>query len=115
MFLLEFGDHLVSEYSYGLHHNVPGDRRRPVDLEHDLVGAVLFPEHLDLVDHIFRGPEQVNLFGTAEEVVDKIHVLREQYSADEIMFEVNWTSSVPRDVVTKSIQILSDKVIPEFK
>ena len=59
--------------------------------------------------------QEVNLFGTAEEVVDKIHVLREQYGTDEIMFEVNWTSSVPREVVTKTMQILTDKVIPEFK
>jgi len=47
--------------------------------------------------------------------VDKIHVLREQYATDEIMIEVNWTSSVPREVVTKTMQILTDKVIPEFK
>ena len=59
--------------------------------------------------------EEVNLFGTAEDVVEKIEVLREQYSTDEIMFEVNWTSSVPRDVVTNSVRILSDKVIPKFK
>ncbi|MDP6560706.1 MAG: LLM class flavin-dependent oxidoreductase, partial [Candidatus Binatia bacterium] len=58
---------------------------------------------------------EVNLFGTAEEVVDKIEVLREQYSTDEIMFETNWTSSVPRDVCMESIRILSDKVIPKFK
>ncbi|MBO20485.1 MAG: hypothetical protein CL732_08105 [Chloroflexi bacterium] len=59
--------------------------------------------------------QEVNLFGTAEEVVDKIEVLREQYGTDEIMFETNWTSSVPRDVVMNSIRILSDKVIPKFK
>ena len=58
---------------------------------------------------------EVNLFGTAEEVVDKIEVLREQYSTDEIMFEVNWTSSVPREVTTNTIRILTDKVIPKFK
>ena len=58
---------------------------------------------------------EVNLFGTAEEVVDKIEALREQYSTDEIMFEVNWTSSVPREVVMNTIRILTDKVIPEFK
>ena len=58
---------------------------------------------------------EVNLFGTAEDVVEKIEVLREQYSTDEIMFEVNWTSSVPRDVVTNTIRILTDKVIPKFK
>jgi len=58
---------------------------------------------------------EVNLFGTAEEVVDKIEVLREQYGTDEIMFEVNWTSSVPREVTTNTIRILTDKVIPKFK
>ena len=58
---------------------------------------------------------EVKLFGTAEEVVDKIEDLRETYSTDEIMFEVNWTSSVPREVVTNTLRILSDKVIPKFK
>ena len=59
--------------------------------------------------------EEVNLFGTGEEVVGKIEVLREQYSTDEIMFEVNWTSSVPRDTVLNTMRILTDKVIPKFK
>ena len=59
--------------------------------------------------------EEVNLFGTAEEVVDKIHVLREQFNTDEIMFEINWTASVPREVVMNTMRILTDKVIPEFK
>jgi alkanesulfonate monooxygenase SsuD/methylene tetrahydromethanopterin reductase-like flavin-dependent oxidoreductase (luciferase family) len=58
---------------------------------------------------------EVNLFGTAEEVVDKIEDLRETYSTDEIMFEVNWTSSVPREVVMNTLRILSDDVIPKFK
>ncbi|MAQ53567.1 MAG: LLM class flavin-dependent oxidoreductase [SAR202 cluster bacterium] len=58
---------------------------------------------------------EVNLFGTAEEVVDKIEDLRETYSTDEIMFEVNWTSSVPREVVMDTLRILSDEVIPKFK
>ena len=58
---------------------------------------------------------EVNLFGTAEEVVDKIEMLREAYTTDELMFEVNWTSSVPRDVVMNTIRILTDKVIPQFK
>ena len=59
--------------------------------------------------------EEVNLFGTAEEVVDKIEVLRDQFSTDEIMFEVNWTSSVPREAVMKTMRILTEKVIPKFK
>ena len=59
--------------------------------------------------------EEVNLFGTPEEVVEKIHILREDFSTDEIMFEVNWTSSVPRDVVMNTIRCITDKVIPHFK
>ena len=59
--------------------------------------------------------EEVNLFGTPEEVVDKIHMLREAFSTDEIMFEVNWTASVPRNVVMDTMRCITDKVIPEFK
>ena len=59
--------------------------------------------------------EEVNLFGTPEEVCDKIEALRDDFSTDEIMFEVNWTSSVPRDVVMNTIKCLTDKVIPNFK
>jgi alkanesulfonate monooxygenase SsuD/methylene tetrahydromethanopterin reductase-like flavin-dependent oxidoreductase (luciferase family) len=59
--------------------------------------------------------EEVNLFGTPEEVVDKIEMLRDAFSTDEIMFEVNWTSSVPRDVVMNTMRLLTDKVIPKFK
>jgi alkanesulfonate monooxygenase SsuD/methylene tetrahydromethanopterin reductase-like flavin-dependent oxidoreductase (luciferase family) len=59
--------------------------------------------------------EEVNLFGTPEEVVDRIHWLREAFNTDEIMFEVNWTSSVPRDVVMNTMRCITDKVIPKFK
>ena len=58
---------------------------------------------------------EVNLFGTPEEVVDKIHMLREAFNTDEIIFEVNWTSSVPREVVMDTMRCITDKVIPEFK
>ena len=59
--------------------------------------------------------EEVNLFGTPEEVVDKIEMLRDDFSTDEIMFEVNWTSSVPREVVMTTMRCLTEKVIPKFK
>ncbi len=59
--------------------------------------------------------EEVNLFGTPEAVVDGIEMLREDFSTDEIMFEVNWTASVPRDVVMKTMRLLTNKVIPTFK
>ena len=59
--------------------------------------------------------EEVNLFGTPAEVVDRIEMLQEDLSTDEIMFEVNWTASVPRDVVMNTMRLLTDKVIPQFK
>ena len=64
------------------------------------------------------GPDatkEVNLFGTPEEVVEKIHMFREAFHTDEIMFECNWTSSVPREVVMDTIRCITDKVIPAFK
>jgi hypothetical protein len=56
--------------------------------------------------------EEVNLFGTPEEVVDKIEVLREAFSSDEIMFEVNWTSSVPREVVMNTLRCSPTRSFP---
>ena len=58
---------------------------------------------------------EANLFGTPEEVVERIHFLRENFSSDEIMFEVNWTASVPRDVVMNTMRLITAKVIPQFK
>ena len=59
--------------------------------------------------------EKANLFGTPEEVVDRIQILRDEFSADEVMFEVNWTSAVPRDIVMNTMRVITDKVIPKFK
>ena len=58
---------------------------------------------------------EVNLFGTPEDVVDKIEALRDDFSTDEIMLEVNWTSPVPSEVVMNTMRLITDKVIPEFK
>jgi alkanesulfonate monooxygenase SsuD/methylene tetrahydromethanopterin reductase-like flavin-dependent oxidoreductase (luciferase family) len=58
---------------------------------------------------------EVNLFGTPEAVGDRMAMLREDFSTDEIMCEVNWTASVPREVVMTTMRLLTDKVIPKFK
>ena len=47
--------------------------------------------------------------------MERIHLLRETFSADEIMFEVNWTASAPRNVVMNTPRLITDKVIPQFK
>jgi hypothetical protein len=48
-------------------------------------------------------------------VVEKIHMFREAFNTDEIMFECNWTSSVPREVVMDTLRCISEDVIPHFK
>jgi hypothetical protein len=42
-------------------------------------------------------------------------LFHDDFSTDEIMFEVNWTSSVPCDVMMNTMRLLTDKVIPKFK
>ena len=59
--------------------------------------------------------EQTNLFGTPDEVAERIQILHDDFAADEIMFEVNWVSAVPRDVVLNTMRVITDKVIPRFK
>ena len=56
-----------------------------------------------------RSPD---LFGTAEEVVDRILQLQEDFGADEIMCAMlGWRSS--REDVAKCIRLISEKVIPK--
>ena len=53
-----------------------------------------------------------DLFGTPEEVVDRIHQLRADFGADEIMCTMlGWRST--REDVLNSIRLISEKVIPE--
>src|SRR6184192_629988 len=57
---LELGDHLVREEPHGRHHHVARHRGRPVDLEHNLVGAKVLLEHRNPVHHCFWGPKEVD-------------------------------------------------------
>ena len=58
-------------------------------------------------------PKRSNdLFGTPEEVVDRIHQLREDFGADEIMCTMLGFTSTREDVLN-SIRLISEKVIPE--
>jgi alkanesulfonate monooxygenase SsuD/methylene tetrahydromethanopterin reductase-like flavin-dependent oxidoreductase (luciferase family) len=54
-----------------------------------------------------------DLFGTPEEIVDRIHQLREDFGADEIICTMlGWSGS--REDVLRSIRLISEKVIPEI-
>ena len=59
--LLELGDDLVGNEPQGVRHHVPRRRGRPVDLEHDFVGAEGFPEQVDALHHLLRRPTQVGV------------------------------------------------------
>src|SRR4029450_5257656 len=59
--LLELGDDLVGNEPQGVHHHVPRHRGRPVDLEHDLVAAEVFPEKVNALHHLLRRPKQVGV------------------------------------------------------
>ena len=53
-----------------------------------------------------------DLFGTPEEVVDRIHQMREDFGADEIICTMlGWSGS--REDVLRSVRLISEKVIPE--
>ena len=54
-----------------------------------------------------------DLFGTAEEIVDRIHQLREDFGADEIICTMLGTKSDREDDLN-SIRLISEKVIPEI-
>src|SRR5207302_74003 len=61
--LLELGNHLVGDKPYGVHYYFTRHRCRPVDLEHNLVGAEVFPEKVDALHHFLRRPKQVGFHG----------------------------------------------------
>lgn len=59
--------------------------------------------------------EKLNLFGTPDEVVARIQSFQEEFGADEVMFENNMAYVLPPDRVRRSMQLITDKVIPKFK
>ena len=55
-----------------------------------------------------------DLIGTPQEVVERIHQLREDFGTDEVMCEIH-LGNLPRESVLQSMRLLTDKVIPKFK
>lgn len=58
---------------------------------------------------------RMNLFGTAEEAVERIRQIREEMGAEEIMFETNYWGQIPTERVLNSMRLITEKVIPRFK
>ena len=59
--------------------------------------------------------DSADLFGTPEEVVERIHELRENFGADEIMCHVHLGNVATRESVLHSMRVLADKVLPKVK
>ena len=56
-----------------------------------------------------------NMYGTPEEVVERIHQLQEDFGADELMCEMHLGGVLTREGVLQSMRLLSDKVMPKVK
>ena len=54
-------------------------------------------------------------FGTPEAVAEKIHGFREDLGITGISVDVNPGGQIPHDRVMKSVRLLADKVIPQFR
>ena len=59
--------------------------------------------------------DSADLFGTPEEVVERIHELRENFGADEIMCHLHLGNVATRESVLHSMRVLADKVLPKVK
>jgi alkanesulfonate monooxygenase SsuD/methylene tetrahydromethanopterin reductase-like flavin-dependent oxidoreductase (luciferase family) len=55
------------------------------------------------------------LFGTPDEVVDRLKGLQEGLGITGIVMECNYGGRIPYDRVIKSLRLLSEKVMPNFK
>lgn len=55
-----------------------------------------------------------DLTGTPEEVIERIHELREHFGADEIMCTM-LGRALSRDDILRSIRLMADKVIPRIR
>jgi alkanesulfonate monooxygenase SsuD/methylene tetrahydromethanopterin reductase-like flavin-dependent oxidoreductase (luciferase family) len=52
--------------------------------------------------------------GTPEQVADRLHVLSDELGLDGVLAELNCGTAIPRDLVTRSLRLLCERVMPEF-
>ena len=55
------------------------------------------------------------IYGTPEEVVDRIHEFDDKLSLSGLLMEFNYGGQVPYDGVVKALNLVADKVMPHFK
>ena len=54
------------------------------------------------------------LFGTPEEVADRLHEYQEELGVTGISMAVN-PGNIPNERIVKSLHLLAEKVIPQFR
>jgi alkanesulfonate monooxygenase SsuD/methylene tetrahydromethanopterin reductase-like flavin-dependent oxidoreductase (luciferase family) len=54
-----------------------------------------------------------DLYGTPGEVIERIHQVKEEFGADEIMCPIMF--ALPREKILETMRLFADKVMPEFK
>jgi alkanesulfonate monooxygenase SsuD/methylene tetrahydromethanopterin reductase-like flavin-dependent oxidoreductase (luciferase family) len=58
--------------------------------------------------------ERGNLFGTPDEGVDRIHKLREDLGATGVLLETNWFGGIAPEAVSRSMDLIVEKIMPVF-
>lgn len=58
---------------------------------------------------------QTELFGTPEEVIDRIHELQDGFGIDELLCELHLGNVTNRESHLQCMQLMTDKVLPAFK
>ena len=68
-----------------------------------------------VTDRGYSSEGSTNMYGTPEEVVERIHQLQENFGADELMCEMHLGGVLSREGVLQSMRLLADKVLPKVK
>jgi len=55
------------------------------------------------------------LFGTPDEIVDRLNGLQEEFGITGLVMECNYGGRIPYERVINSLRLLSEKVMPNFK
>ena len=55
------------------------------------------------------------VYGTPEAVVDRLHQLRDELGLTQMLYEVNFGRHMPYALQLKNLQLLNERVIPQFK
>jgi len=55
------------------------------------------------------------MFGTPEEVVERLQAYQEQLGISGVVLEMNYGGRIPYDRVINSMRLLAEKVVPKFK